>query len=319
MSKSKEDWLLEFSDPAVRYRALVELMGCDRAGLEARTAKRAVAEMPEVQQLFDLRAPDGFWRWPCAKAKTPHPDPMHCKNWDATVLAFQYLAEFGLDGSDLRIDRAVTAFLALHQWPEDFQSACRYVMLLRVLVMLGYEQHPKVAALADRLRRSVRWDNGLLCDGKERRRKTPPMKSCVRATTKALMAFADASALRDTPEAVRVAEYFRGRRVLYRRDQPEKVVRGAMVRTGFPFENGFPGLLELVYGLSALGYGRRPELADAWRALEAKRDSDGRYRLDYTRIWHVPHAFPQLDSRGAPSKWATLYALMARKRAGLDA
>ena len=81
-----------------------------------------------------------------------------------------------------------------------------------------------------------------------------------------------------------------------------------MTATIFPFVIA-AGLLEPLYALSKMGYGRRAELDDAWRQLEGKRDEQGRYRLD----WHPPSAPLQPGPKGQASKWVTLYALLAQK------
>jgi hypothetical protein len=91
-------WLLE--GPAfVRYRTLVDIIGCPGEGNEARQARAAVARDPSVKQLLDRRNEDGYWG-----------SPRDIFTWwpkrDTTFWVLGVLADFGLTRSDPRISRA---------------------------------------------------------------------------------------------------------------------------------------------------------------------------------------------------------------------
>jgi hypothetical protein len=61
--------------------------------------------------------------------------------------------------------------------------------------------------------------------------------------------------------------------------------------------------------MSKMGYGRDPRLARAWQVLEDKRDTGGRYLLD----WTASQAPLKAGKRGDANKWVTLYALLAHQ------
>jgi hypothetical protein len=105
-----------------------------------------------------------------------------------------------------------------------------------------------------------------------------------------------------------LVNYFLRRRVYYRSRQPDQIIRGELIRTGFPFViNG--SLLEPLYALSVMGYGQHPALEDAWARLATKRDAQGRY----VNEWY-PTGIPfKPDVKGQPSKWVTVYAALALK------
>jgi hypothetical protein len=70
-------------------------------------------------------------------------------------------------------------------------------------------------------------------------------------------------------------------------------------------------MVEILYALSIMGYGSRQEVSRAWELLEKKKDSQGRYVLDWT-----PSQLRKLFSvgkRNEPNKWITLFALLAMK------
>lgn len=58
-----------------------------------------------------------------------------------------------------------------------------------------------------------------------------------------------------------------------------------------------------------MGYGDEPALERAWALLENKKDSSGRYILD----WAPTNALFKPGKRGSPNKWITFYALLALK------
>ena len=76
---------------------------------------------------------------------------------------------------------------------------------------------------------------------------------------------------------------------------------------GFPFVIS-SSLLEPLYALSKLGYGNHLALSDAWDQLEKRRNSEGKYILD----WHPPTDFNP-GKKHEPNEWATFYALLAQK------
>jgi len=65
----------------------------------------------------------------------------------------------------------------------------------------------------------------------------------------------------------------------------------------------------MTYALSKMGYGANDELNRAWVILDSKRDTQGKYRLD----WTPTQALLKAGKRGEPNKWVTFYALLSKK------
>jgi hypothetical protein len=110
--------------------------------------------------------------------------------------------------------------------------------------------------------------------------------------------------------------YFLRRRLFYRTDDPTRLVLNdhpgrRMTDAFFPSEYFRVGLPVLLEALAVLGAGEAPELREAWRLLEEKKDPEGRLLLEGTLP--LNKSYLPKERVGKPSKWATLYACLAWK------
>ena len=119
------------------------------------------------------------------------------------------------------------------------------------------------------------------------------------------MAFAALPELWNSPRCEELVSYFLKRRVCFRMKRPDKPVVWDICNTIFPFV-WMASLLEALYALSTLGYGKRHELTEAWELLESKKDEKGKYILDWTPSRR--YSYFQPGKRGEANKWITLYA-----------
>ena len=55
------DWLLEESQPSVRYHTLVDLLGRKEDDPDAREAHSKIPEVGWVEQILRFQKPDGYW------------------------------------------------------------------------------------------------------------------------------------------------------------------------------------------------------------------------------------------------------------------
>lgn len=309
-------WLLEPENPAVRYRTLVSLLDRKETDSDVIEAKTQIIKMPVIQEYLHLRNPGKLWDCPPAGKKDPIPDPLHMRNWSRTLLALTVLAEHGLTRENREVNESVKAFLSLLRCEDDFKQPCRNSLLLRQLYLLGYGKHKTTQRLLSYVNSTIRWDGGRLCSSKEGKRKSRPAKSCIRAAVKTLLASADVPEMRECQNARRVADYFLKRNLLFRTDSPGQLVRHELGATIFPFSSGAPGLLETIYGMCSLGFGKRRELEKAWQVLESKKDHNGLYALDMSPRGYSNCPLPQIEEGGGkPSKWITFYVMLAKMHA----
>lgn len=295
-------WLLEDDEPSIRYRALTELLGLGIDDTRVRGAKERIPASPAVESLFSALNPDGSWQY-------KYRDEIcgYLKYLSATL---SYAAELGLDASDERVPLAVEHLFSMQQSDGDFYRhySCYNGLLLRSLNRLGFGSDERTCRLRRLVVASLRHDGGYHCDYRPRRgwNAPTPHKSCIKGSLKSLLAFSEDAELSQTDECKRLAEYFLKRRLLFRTDTPEKPI--CDLRLSFPFTYQ-SGLVEPLYALGMLGYGRRQELEDAWALLQSKTDSNGRLRLEKSVVW--PHV--RCGTRGRENKWLTFYAGIVEK------
>jgi hypothetical protein len=296
------DWLLEEENPSVQYRTLTELQ---RRGVDDPLVLQARARIPgskPVRRIFAKMHPEGYWlHW--GKG-----DAVDYAMSASTHFMLAYLAELGLDRGDERIALAVERYLGLE--PSDFctRQSCLYTYNLRTFVMLGYKDDARVQKRIGVLLADDRFDGGYLC---ERKTFTAKTKSCIRGSIKALTAFAALPELWHTSRCKRLVDYFLKRRVFFRSDRPDEVIRDELTQVKVPFVIA-GSLLEPLFALSVMGYGQDERVREAWRQLATKRDRSGRYVSD-----GHSNTFLKLDKKGEPSKRVTLYALLALKNRDL--
>ena len=55
------DWLLDPSDPSVRYHTLLKLKKVDEDTPEAQKPRKAIMDSPLVKEILSKQTPDGYW------------------------------------------------------------------------------------------------------------------------------------------------------------------------------------------------------------------------------------------------------------------
>ena len=81
-----------------------------------------------------------------------------------------------------------------------------------------------------------------------------------------------------------------------------------MERASFPI-TWRANLFEILISLSKMGFGNDSRLKRAWNLLDEKRDSKGKFLLDWT-----PRQSPwKVGKRNEPNKWVTFYSYLAYK------
>lgn len=304
------EWLLEEDEPSVRYRTLVELLDRGQDDPEVAAAKKAIPRSGPVRRILERMHPDGYWL-----QQNPRTGEWAGKGVDygafaTTHYCLAYLAELGLDRTHPLVAKAAGRYLNLQKPDGDFlrHFSCLYAYNIRTYLLLGYRDDARVRRTIGLMRETVRPDGGYLCDMHEGKYAKRAVKSCIRGSAKALMAFAELPEYRRHGRCTALVNYFLRRECLFRTDDPCEPMTFDVTRTIFPV--GYRASLnDILYSLARLGYGKRRETARAWALLEGRKLPDGRYVLDWT-----PTQSPlKAGKRGRPSKWVTLYALLALK------
>jgi hypothetical protein len=280
-------WLTEDANPAVAYRTLTELLGLSKDNEEVEKTRAALLLSDLTQsamKLFDV-------------GKT-----------FADIHALSALTEHGLTRDDVDIDRYVDRLIE----ETGFHDGCGEWIILRNLIVLGYENHPAVEKELFAILATQQSDGGFPCISKNPKinRSGVPHKSCFQVSAGYLL-LAAVLAKKNivcsyTEEILR---YFLERELLYRHDSLDVIVKNEMGTTFHPPVAARVGLHMILHAVSTLGKGNDPRCNRAWELLDKRREADERYLLDGS----LTKPYIKLEKPGKPSKWVTFYALLAEK------
>ncbi|MEE8323732.1 MAG: hypothetical protein V3R57_08945 [Candidatus Bathyarchaeia archaeon] len=308
--KNVVKWLLESEDPSVRYRTLVELLGCSLSDFDVQTCKNQITTSLPVKILLGKMHPDGFWLQKNPRTGKVVGDGVVYGAFATTHFCLSYLAELGMDRSHPQIAKAAERYLQLQKMDGDFYGhfSCLLGYNIRTFTMLGYKDDPRVKRSIDLLLNTKRLDGGYLCDIHEGKYKTKSVKSCIRGSVKALLAFSYFPEYWNHDRIKLLVHYFLFRDGIFKSTKLMELVNKDMERNSFPIE-WRANVFEILLSLGRMGYGKDRRLERAWKLLDVKRDSEGRYLLDWT-----PRQSPwRIGKRNASNKWITFYAYLAHK------
>jgi hypothetical protein len=195
-------WLLEDNNPAVKHRALTELLGKPRTDNEVvRTRKQVLSTLPQAVDTAWMRNSKGL-------------------QLTYNLLA---LAECGLTKEDIDISAV------FKQWPEktngsglsgiqysgQFDAACGEALLLRALSALGHKDNKRVRSWLKAFSEFILPDGGFLClHWRPRFRYTP--KSCIKDNMQILLMLAEGKKQGlEFDYSDKLLDYFLRRRVFY--------------------------------------------------------------------------------------------------------
>jgi len=288
-------WLSEDENPMIKYRVFIEL--CDKSFEDCAGEYMSIWEHKSVVRLISKQDENGLWMSD----------------------SYEYLsacAELGLR-KDNRIDNYVDYIvdgLTTHVDKTNNDFGCRAPLMLRALVMMGYHERNDVLELVSRFAAGQLYDGGFNC--KRLLKQKPGRKSCYKATIQGLMLYAEYKRKNILPEnADRLIEYFLKRDIFYSTDKTKNFKDGRADKGWRFIDNFFPaepirvGLPLIVSALSILGVGNHPALTESWKLLNAKKDANGKLKLDGT-LSKFPYNFGKV---GLENKWVTFYALLAEK------
>ena len=328
---SKEDethdeplqWLLETDaeNPGVRYFALRDLLGRLPDDPELHAAQADVMHTGPVPVILNAQAEAGYW---------VKPGPGYSPKYRSTVWSLMFLAQFGADGHDERVQKGID-YLLTHARLENGAFSCNgradqvvhclWGNLVRTLLDLGRWGDARLDVSIDHLARSITGDGyggyhrtrGLLgprfacaySDG------LPCAWGAVRALW-ALTRVPEASRTPAVNAAIEASADFLLSCSVTKADYPHsRYISPRWFQFGYPLAYIADVLLNLE-ALIAAGYGAHPNVLDALAWVRSKQDAQGRWKLEHSypdRMW-IP-----VEAKSQPSKWVTLRALRVLRAA----
>jgi len=304
------DWLLEDSQPSVRYHTLIDLLGRGRNEPEVRQAYSDISKKGWAFGILSTQKPEGHWQ----SKKDLYRPKYTATNWIALVLS-----DLGLTKKNRRIRKSAGLFF--NEWmrkqePNIFKDeVCVVGNTARMLTRFGYESDPRVRKLFDRLLDDQKEDGGWHCFESSK------------GTLDCWEALAAFAALPKSRRTRRInnsiesgAEFYLERKLF---DEGK-----SRYRPWFSLHYPIHYYYDILVGLDVitrLGYGGDRRLRPALKIVQRKRRRDGTWSLEKIHPdppnyaggrgnlrWKVnPFA---LEEVGKPSKWITLTALRVLKR-----
>ncbi len=302
------NWLLESENPSMRYRTLKELL--DKSQNEVQETKSLIVNSDSVKTMFEKMHPDGYWLQKNPRSGEVTGDGVKYGAFATTHYCLSYLAELGLDRSHPKVAKATERYLSLQKSDGDFYGhfSCLLGYNIRTFVMLGYKDNSNVMKSIDLLLNTKRPDGGYLCDMHVGKYKTKSVKSCIRGSVKALLAFSYLPECWKHNRVKELVKYFLSRDGIFKKTNLNEFVNKDMNRNSFPI-TWRANVFEILLALSKMGYGKNSKLERAWNLMDKKRDELGRYILDWT-----PTQCPwKVGKRNQPNKWLTFYSYLAHR------
>jgi hypothetical protein len=308
-SKTALSWLLEHSQPSVRYLALTQLLGRTEGDPEVRSAKQKVAKVGWAAEILAKQTPGGWW----VDGESFYTPKYLSTNWMLLILA-----DLGLTKSNPRIAKACDAWIKRFAkkdggfGADDWRTShlCIVGNTARALVQFGYVDHPKVQSAFEWMVKNQAKLGGWSCFGSGRNLDSwEPMS--------AFAIYPKQKWNKGMKLAVeKGAEFF-----LQRELHKQGSHYSPWYRFHYPIHYYYDILVGLDF-ITALGYGDDPRLKFALSLLKKKRRRDGRWVLDAVHPdvaggmadWyrrnpkHKPTAF-SLETPGRSSKMVTLTAM----------
>jgi len=343
LQNSPIEWLLEETNPSVRYFTLRDLLDKGEDNPEVAEAKAAISTSKIMVKILSKEKLEGYWE----DSKSPY-----LPKYKATYWQVMTLGQLGIDKSEERTQKACDYTFGLQLENGGFSmytkkgTATEYNRVKRRLTARG-ESPPKsinwisslvneheyscltgnvVAALIrlgygedHRVKKAINWllsvqnrDGGWLCPYWKAHIKDT--HSCFYGTICPLEAFSEVPETKRSPEMKqaieRGAEFLLMHR-LYKADHHRyKVINRQWLRFSFPWFYGYD-ILRGLSVLTKLDYIDDERLTDAVGVLIKKRRSDGTWLLDSSPLGRMQ---TNIESVSKPSKWITLNALKVLKR-----
>ncbi len=319
------DWLLapDPVNPGVRYFALRDLLDRAADDPDVAAAQTAVMTTGPVPIILEAADPDGYW---------VKPKDIYNPKYQGTVWQIMFLAQFGCDGHEERVKKAVAYVIDRTRAKNGVFSYsgapsgaihCMWGNLVRALIDLGCWGDERLTQAADLLARSITGDGyehyyksgiqapGFLCSASYG---LPCGWGAVRVLW-GLNGIPSADRSPTISTAIEACIEFLTRYDISRADYPHQDrVSSSWFKFGYPLGYVTDVLLNLDV-LTEAGVVSGPNIDAAVDFVLSKQDEQGRWRLEYT---YNGKTWIDVETKGQPSKWVTLRALRVLKRLGVN-
>jgi len=337
--ESPIDWLLERSNPSVRYFTLRDILGKPEDDLEVMDAKRAIPESAAVQKILRKQNPHGYWEGP---------DSLYLPKYKSSYWTLMILGRLGMDRTNEKVAKACESVFQFqnddggfpsestssasreyeyrHLKKRELPSRREFVSLLifesqlscltgnmvSALIRMGYANDPRVKKALGWLVRVQNKDGGWLCPYWKAHARDK--HGCFMGAICSMEAFSEIPSEDLTKEVSatisRGAEFLLMHHLFKADHHDYKVINQTFSELSFPWFAGY-NILRGLDVLTQLGYVKDPRLDEAIDIILQKRQSNGAWVLENSPVGRMQAC---IERKGQPSKWVTLIALRILKR-----
>jgi len=342
LKENSVDWLLEETNPSVRYFTLRDVLGKSENDPQVVAAKRAIPDSAIVKKILRKQNPKGYWE---------DPSNLYLPKYKASYWQIMVLGQLGMDKTDERVERtceyifqfqleeggfsSYTNESALREYERlreegkklpspnewvsskvfEHQYSCLTGNMAAALIRIGYSDDSRVRESLEWLVTIQNKDGGWLCP--YWRAHIKDTHGCFYGTICPLEAFSELPRKNSTKEIEQAKE--RGAEFLlmhhlFKADHHDyEVIKQSWLKLGFPWFYGY-NILRGLDVLTRLGYVEDERLTDAVKILLQKRQKNGTWILESAPIGRMQ---TNIEAKGKPSRWITLIALRVLKRLSL--
>jgi hypothetical protein len=298
------DWLLEDTNPSVKYYSLRWLLDKSENAREVQSAREAISQSVPVKKIMKRQKTEGYW----GSDSRPH------HGTRGYLLMLRWLGYRGDEGVQKAMDYRIDGCLledgayGIELKGRMVKLPCHGADLLRQMVWFGYQKDPKTKKLLNWLVR-IQDEVGIWpCVSKTR-----PF-SCLWATADVLRAYQDLPSEWITPQIEKsrnlaVELFLNSNLYHYGKEKPSP----RWFEFGFPLQ--FDSDILEVLGLLAPYIAPEDErIQPGLQLILEKQDAAGRWPCEkHPKGGSWMNKFVDLEEIGQPSKWVTLHALKMLK------
>ena len=305
LKEDATEWLLEESNPSVRYFALRWLLEKPNDDQEVVAATQAIAQSDSVKKLLKRQQPEGYW----GSDSRPH----HGTKDNLQLLMFLgYQGDEGVrKGLDYRIKGCLQddGSYGIELKGRIVKLPCHGSDLLRQMLWFGYKEDPRTQKLLNWLL-EIQGDDGIWpCVSKLK-----PF-SCLWATADVLRSFQDLPSAWCTPQIeesrrLAIEQILNSNLYQYGKSKPSP----RWLEFGFPLRFD-SDVLEVLGLLAPYITPDEERIQPGIRLVLEKQDETGRWPCEkHPKGGQWMNKYIKLEEIGQPSKWVTLHALKMLKK-----
>jgi hypothetical protein len=342
LNESPINWLLEESNPSVRYFTMHDILNKPADSADVLATKKAISKSIVVEKILLKLNSGGYWENP----NSPYFPKYKSSYWTVMVLArlgmdstndkvrkaCEFLFSYQNDGGGFSCETQATAlkeyehrrkrgkempskdeFVTSHIY--ENQLSCLTGNMVAAFLQIGYVDDPRVKKAIQWLVRIQNKDGGWLCPYWKAHARDK--HGCFMGTICPMEAFSELPRHDLTEEMKKTisngAEFLLMHRLFKGEHHNFGIIKKSWLELSFPWF-GY-NILRSLDVLTKLDYGKDERMNDAVEILLQKRKTNGTWILENTPTARMQ---TNLETKGQPSKWITLIALRVLKRLALS-